>query len=239
MAEKLLIDGDQFLYRAAAAVETEVRWDEDNHVLFSNYEEALDVFWGLVNKLDKVFPGNEKYLAFTGTNLFRTKLSPSYKGGRSRKPLCYSRMLETILELPNARRYEGLEADDVLGIWATGKLKGGIIVSEDKDLKTIPGRLYRQDEVVKITEDEANYQWMWQTLNGDTTDGYPGCPGIGAVKAGKVLASAASTSVADMWMAVVEAFGDPEEALLQARMARILRAEDWNSKTKEVILWTP
>jgi hypothetical protein len=36
MKPTLLIDGDLILYRSTSAVEKEVRWDEDNHVLFSN-----------------------------------------------------------------------------------------------------------------------------------------------------------------------------------------------------------
>ena len=46
-----------------------------------------------------------------------------------------------------------------------------------------------------------------------------------------------------MWNAVVETFkknGLSEKVALQeARMTRILRAEDYNFKTKKPILWSP
>ena len=38
-----------------------------------------------------------------------------------------------------------------------------------------------------INEKEANYFHMLQTLTGDPTDGYKGCPNIGKVTAEKIL----------------------------------------------------
>ncbi|NIW82658.1 MAG: phage exonuclease, partial [Thermoplasmata archaeon] len=55
------------------------------------------------------------------------------------------------------------------------------MVSNDKDLMTIPGKLYRpmNDERLTITKVEADRFWMKQTLMGDKTDGYDGIPGVG------------------------------------------------------------
>jgi hypothetical protein len=39
----------------------------------------------------------------------------------------------------------------------------------------------------EITEAQADRFHMIQTLTGDVTDGYPGCPGIGPVKAEQIL----------------------------------------------------
>jgi DNA polymerase-1 len=62
---------------------------------------------------------------------------------------------------------------------------------------------------------------MYQTLVGDTSDGYPGCPGIGPVKAEKVL------GMPPNWQDVVGAYRAAKlteaDALVQARVARILR----------------
>ena len=141
-----------------------------------------------------------------------------------------------------------LEGDDVLGILATSPVivKGEkVIVSLDKDLKTIPGLICDMREPItiqEITEEEADYNHMYQTLVGDTADGYPGCPGIGPVSATKLLADVPRT-YADMWPAVVKAYekkGLSEEvALVQAQIARICRRDDYDFKKKEVILWTP
>jgi len=120
-----------------------------------------------------------------------------------------------------------------------------IIVSEDKDMQTIPGYVYNpaKDTAERlITEEMADYFFFMQTLMGDTTDGYKGCPGIGEVSAAKVLDKAIADGV-PLWTAVTEQFIkkglDVDEALVQARMARILRAEDYNIKTHEVKLWEP
>ena len=72
-----------------------------------------------------------------------------------------------------------LEADDAMGIYAT-KHPGNIIVSPDKDMRQIPGKLYNMDEVIDITPEDG-MQWHYiQTLAGDQTDGYSGVPGIGS-----------------------------------------------------------
>ena len=135
-----------------------------------------------------------------------------------------------------------------MGILSTNKkiLKGKkIIISEDKDMKTIPGYLYNPNNpnlgVVKVSLDEANKFWMYQTLIGDTTDNYKGCKGIGDKKATAILEGL--TTVEEMWEAVVETYlskGMKErDALMNARVARICRTEDYDFKTKEVKLWKP
>ena len=76
-------------------------------------------------------------------------------------------------------------------------------------------------------------------LPGDTVDGYPGCKGVGPVAAKRLL----SESGEDRWQAIVTAYektgATAEDALIQAQIARICRASDFNFKTKEVIPWTP
>ncbi len=136
-----------------------------------------------------------------------------------------------------------LEADDVCGIMATdpSAKEDRIIVSEDKDLKTIPGLLYNpnHDTLEEIDELQADYWHMTQTLVGDATDGYAGCPSIGPVTAEKILKDA--TSLSEMWERVVRTYEkknlSEEAALTQARVARILRHQDY--KEGKPILWTP
>ena len=74
-----------------------------------------------------------------------------------------------------------LEADDAMGIYAT-KLTGNIIVSPDKDMKQIPGKLYNLEDTITITPEEGAKWHLIQTLAGDQTDGYSGVPGIGVKK---------------------------------------------------------
>ena len=104
-------------------------------------------------------------------------------------------------------------------------------------MKSIAGAMSIGGNLLIITEKEADYWHFFQTLTGDTIDGYSGCPGIGAVNAKRILDEDPS------WESVVKTFNKKgfteEDALVQARCARILRASDYNFDTEEVILWTP
>lgn len=250
----LLIDGDLILYKATSAVEVDWRYDDDHHILFSNAAEAFDLFKQQIEGFQLALGAEFVRIAFTRGQSFRNDVYPQYKAPRlgNRKPLAFADVRERAEREYHCAHVPGLEADDVLGIWATNdKFKDAIIVSEDKDLKTIPCRLYRQNELIEIGEDEAFYNFMFQTLAGDTTDGYSGCPGVGPVKAEKVLAAAyEKASEADedeleaiIWKAVVETYEKAglteDDALVQARCARILRSSDWNVAKREPILWTP
>jgi DNA polymerase-1 len=80
---------------------------------------------------------------------------------------------------------------------------------------------------------------MFQTLVGDTSDGYKGCPGVGKVKAEKLLAGN-DKLYWEIVRATFEKAGLTEQdALTQARLARILRFSDWDNEKKEPILWSP
>jgi DNA polymerase-1 len=133
----------------------------------------------------------------------------------------------------------GLEGDDCLGIIATKPDSDCIIVSDDKDLKTIPGRLFRPaaGESLTISEADADRFFLTQVLTGDTTDGYKGVPGIGPKKAETILGPRPH------WGAVEQAFIKAgltkDDAITQARLARILRWSDWDAQKGEPILWKP
>jgi DNA polymerase-1 len=143
------------------------------------------------------------------------------------------------------RAFPGLEADDVMGVLATHpktvRESQPIIISQDKDMQTIPTQVWRQGELMTISEEQADRYHMFQTLVGDTSDGYKGCPGVGKVKAEKFLDGCNGT--AGMWEGVKylyeKASLTEQDALTQARLARILRWSDWNNEKKEPILWTP
>jgi DNA polymerase-1 len=239
----LLIDGDIICYEAASAVEQEIQWDDDLWTLHSNLDEAKR----LVE--DKLLGWQERFsadtvIAFSDSANFRKTIFPNYKMNRKakRKPIVYKPLKQWMEGVWESYQRPGLEGDDVLGILATHPkaLRGQkIIVSIDKDMKTIPGYVWNPDkdvEPVFIYPDEADYMHLYQTLTGDATDGYPGLPGCGPKGAEKVLEE-------PTWKAVVEAYAKKglteEDALVQARCARILRYTDYDFKNKEVKLWLP
>jgi DNA polymerase-1 len=92
--------------------------------------------------------------------------------------------------------------------------------------------------LIDVTEEDAWRNFLTQTLTGDVTDGFPGCPGIGPVTAKKLLDTKGAT-----WETVkhvyLKAGLTEEDALTQARCARILHESDWDFEKGEVILWNP
>lgn len=117
-----------------------------------------------------------------------------------------------------------------------------------------------------ITAREAVKSHYIQALAGDAVDGYPGCPGIGMKRAteivenpeglkategvvtrgprkGEKVTKWVSTGPSSVWHAVVcqyEKAGLTEkDALITARLAKILLAGDYNMDTKEITLWEP
>jgi DNA polymerase-1 len=73
---------------------------------------------------------------------------PNYKAKRGgRKPLCFKALKERVFETYDCMVFNGLEADDVLGIIATsGTYENPIIVSQDKDMLTIPTTVWREEK---------------------------------------------------------------------------------------------
>ena len=162
-----------------------------------------------------------------------------------------------------------LEADDILGILSTHPtlIEGRkVITSIDKDMKTIPGLLHGADGLVEVTPEEAARYHMAQTLSGDAVDNYAGCPGLGKQRAEEIVNNPtilvpyehelkrgprkgqtetryAEEPTEDLWAAVVSRFtaaGQTEEdALMNARLARICQYTEYDFKKKEVILWKP
>ena len=255
-----LIDADILAYQAAAVSEKATDWGDGLWTLHAFEEEAALAFETTLNRVLEKVEATNFLLAFSDSQNWRKDVLPTYKGNRAetRKPM----LLKWVRQYAN--KYDCLsiptfEGDDVMGIWATTKSKLDpvrefIICTTDKDLKTIPGKHYNfgRDEFFEISEHQADYWHMMQTLTGDATDGYAGCPGCGPVGAKKILQKALDegTPWANpeqlkeiYWKHVVAAydkagFGE-EEALAQARVARILRAEDYDDIQKKVILWTP
>ena len=236
---RLLIDADFIVYKCCAACETEIDYGEDVIFVTSNFSDAYNAVKREIQQIQDVFGSFSKpILFFSDSKNFRKKISPDYKGHRNRKKPCgYKRVIRNLKIEYDVCIMPELEADDAMGIYAT-KLTGNIIVSPDKDMRQIPGKLYNLEDTTTITPEEGARWHLIQTLAGDQTDGYSGVPGIG-VKRAETLFNKEGYS----WATVVKAFEDKglteEDALLNARLARILTVEDYDSKQKEPRLWTP
>ena len=237
---KILIDCDYIVYKCCAAAETEMDFGDDVIVVTSTFSDAYKCVKRDLDRIQSDLGSfdDELILFFTSPNNFRKKILPEYKGHRQRKKPCgFKRIISELKKNYRVILKDTLEADDALGIYAT-KYPGNIIVSPDKDMRQIPGKLYDFKETVDITPEEGAKWHLIQTMSGDNTDGYSGVPGIGVKKAEKIFEEKGYT-----WQAVVETFIEKElteeDALCNARLARILQTSDYDHKNKEPILWTP
>ena len=235
----LLIDADFIVYKCCAACETEIDYGEDVIFVTSNFSDAYKAVTAEISKITSHFGGfAEPILFFSDTKNFRKKISPDYKGHRNRKKPCgYKRVISNLKIQYNVVIMKELEADDAMGIYAT-QHPGNVIVSPDKDMRQIPGKLYNMDEVQTITPAEGAQWHLIQTLAGDQTDGYGGVPGIGIKRAVALFEEHGYT-----WKTCVDAFAakdlDEETALVNARLAKILTVHDYDFDAGEPRLWTP
>lgn len=237
---KLLVDADYIVYKSCASCEYEIDYGSDVIVVASRFSEALQAVENELKKIGNHFPfaTPEKVLFFSDSTNFRKQIDPDYKGHRNRKKPCgYRRVIN---ELHNRYRcviMPTLEADDALGIEQTLE-EGNVIVSPDKDMRQIPGQIFNMEETMSVTPEEGHKWHFMQTLAGDQTDGYSGVPGIGLKRAEQLFEKEGYT-----WETVLGAFEakglTEEDALRNARLARILTCNDYDFKTNKPILWTP
>ena len=260
MSRTVIIDGDVVVYKVAegCAGSYEIVTDEDDEFIYRNIgwaskQQAKDYVENFIDKICKDFKADSVAICLSDMKAnFRKEINPNYKANRKAiKPILYEFIRNYIVNESGYKLYEKptLEADDVIGILATTDkiIKGDKVVwSFDKDFKTIPCKFHRATPTGKsvskiISPEEADWWFMYQTLIGDTVDGYGGCKGIGDKTARKILGEIGENPIYVMWQSVIDAYKSKgyteEDALRNARMARILRAEDYDFKKKEVKLW--
>ncbi len=254
----LLIDADLLIYRFACAAERPIDWGNDFWTLHSDARGARQLVDSWVEGVAAKTHATAVIMCVSDDVNFRYSVYPEYKSNRKdhRKPVCFGELRRHVLESYTSGTMANLEADDMMGLLANFRAPQGItgggsptpkpdykgieihnpvIVSEDKDMLTVPCKLWRKGKLEVVTQAQAHYNHMTQTLVGDTTDGYPGCPGQGPVSSARTL-----FDTSNLWAAVVAAFEKKglteEDALVQARCAKILH-EGYNFESGEVSLW--
>jgi DNA polymerase-1 len=237
---KALIDADYTVYKSCAGAEEDLDWGDDVITVVSRFSEALKNVERDLTKIKNEFIWDvpQLILFFSDSENFRKKIYPDYKGHRNRKKPCgYKRVITELGKRYEVIKLPTLEADDALGIYATAHT-GNIVCSPDKDLRQIPGKLYDMKELTTIDPIEGAKWHLIQTLAGDQTDGYSGVPGIGIKRAVALFEEHGYT-----WKTVVKAFEDKDltedDALMNARLAKILTCNDYDPIEHTVIPWTP
>lgn len=177
-----------------------------NQVRTADYD--LDKLrYAIDNMMDDILErtgATEYFLFFSGRDVFRHRIGAdpvrgsTYKTNRrpENKPLMLEESKEILREYQHFSHPE-LEADDLLGIFQG---PDSIICSIDKDLLQIPGRHFdiRKKEFKLVTQASGWKHFCMQLLTGDAVDGIHGLPGIGAVKAAKLLDKMQSESTSSM-----------------------------------------
>ena len=233
----LLVDGDIVAYKAATVAETPIDWGDGFWTLHAFEQDVIQNMSVFMNEI-KEQSGCSKFITcLSGDKLYRKEVAPYYKANRkgTRKPMLLNFAKKYLADNYNGKVEERLEADDLLGILGSAD-KNTVIWSADKDLLTIPAYHLLDGKVTEVDEAEADYWFLYQTLVGDSTDNYKGCPAVGAKTADKLLQENGAT-----WQTVVDAYAakglGEEIAIENARLARILRDGEYNFKTKKVKLW--
>lgn len=233
MRKFALLDGDIILYRAAVKSLAQL-------LPIYDFIDKTVQEWTIKSELKDSFI----CLSPRDCSNFRKRLYPRYKSQRPEKPSGYWDLYEHCTKHYPTRSRNFLEADDLMGLIVTDpRYSESVLVSVDKDLDTLPGLHVNPDKsdgVYRISPQKADYWWRFQTLTGDASDNYPGCPQVGKLRAERLLA------VEDSWGTVFNTFTKAgqtrADTIMQARMARLLRYGDVQLKpgnALEVKLWNP
>ena len=240
-----VIDADIILYKACRVAEEEVNWGNDQYVLWSNLNLVKTIIDDQIDLIVDQMEADRSILCFSDVKNYRKELNPEYKANRrgGRKPLCFKPALQLCKDTYPFRLFENLEGDDVVGIIGTTENENDyVIVSEDKDLLTIPGLHWDLNlkKIFRIEDDEADFNFYKQALMGDVVDNYKGCPKIGKVSSENILRDAEKKGE-DLWQTVVNKYLKAglteEDAIINGRMARILRRDEYDLITNKIKLW--
>jgi DNA polymerase-1 len=245
MKKTLLIDGDVLAYQSAFIAQANIQWEGELWTTHSDL--ALAKNW-VIERLEmfKEKTGADAFvIAISDKNNFRRKLNPLYKANRRSKfaPIGLSPMRDWMAEEYGTVIYPNLEADDTIAIMATDLTpdEERIIVSIDKDFKSVPCTFYdfNRDEIHDVSVEDANKYHLMQTMAGDPVDGYKGIPGVGVVKAMRLLDKNGAN-----WDTVLKSYSDAqlteEEALTNAWMAYLIQHKEFDPVNQQLkYLWMP
>jgi len=245
MNKTLLIDADVLAFEASVIAEESIEWKEEMWTVHADMALAKARIVNRVEQFKEKLQADDIVMALTDRANYRRILNPDYKSNRSksRLPIILKQVKKWIIEEMDGQLWPNLEADDVISILATDKKmdEETIIVSIDKDFKSVPGIYYdfNKDETHHVSQEDADRYHLIQTLTGDATDGYSGVPKVGAVTAKRLLDKEGYD-----WDVVKKCYEDvgltENDALMNAWMARLLQADNYCFRTNTIKkLWTP
>lgn len=256
-----LLDGDLIAYELAFGCQ---RFEEDKLVLIPVEEVNKRVLSKIGEICAEVYATEPPIIYFTGKTNFRNDIAKSkpYKGNRKGDKPHYLKYIRSFLMANyESELVEGLEADDLMSIRQTERLKfkDTIICTRDKDLRQVPGLHYgwecgkqpsfgpkwvdKHGELtlkgrkLKGTGDMLLYAQM---LLGDNTDNIGGARGWADIRTYELLKDCPDEL--SLYKAVEgvynELYGDRAMELLTetANLVFMIRSFDTDGK---YIMWSP
>jgi len=238
-----LIDADSILYKYASIYQEVFSWDTENITIETDLATAKKDMVFFIEGIKQKNKCTSYELILSPSRTFRYDVDETYKANRKAPdfPLLLMEPLRDFMisEL-GAYRCINIEADDYVVAKATGDSDKYIICHIDKDLNQAKGKHYNYNtqEKYTVTEEDADFFFYQQVLEGDSVDNIKGCPGIGRVKALKLLTSVTPDKY---WETIVAAYekagGTEEDAIRNARLVRMLRHDEYSFETGEIILY--
>ena len=191
----VLIDADSIYYRAALSVTKDIQKFEQIHKA-----RMRDIMRSTLDHIQRNTSGMKTMTAVKGlpaTPNFRKLVAKDYKSTRKEQTDIVKEALtygwQWFRDHKSGITADGMEADDLVCIWANELDAGGvqyILAHIDKDLDQIPGwhfNFFKDEPPYWVDDDDANYKLMHQCLTGDTSDNIAGLKGIGPKKADAIL----------------------------------------------------
>lgn len=243
----LLLDADSFVYSYALTHQMAMAWTAELWTYKADRRGAeLSLAANIESLLEETKCSRLMVALSDAERNYRKEVSSTYKSGRLHvnRPVLYRALREFLTAEYGAVCLARLEGDDLLSMWATEPAADErVMCSIDKDIRGVPGELYNpmRETTEHISHDDAERWFITQTLTGDRTDGYAGCPGLGPKRTDEILRKWGE--VEDVWRElVVPAYAkaglSEGVALENARCARLLRHGEFR-ESGEVRLWSP
>ena len=201
-----LIDADSILFKVCCTQTT-------NSGIRKHIKEELSY-------IDRKCMYDRVQIALKGKGNFRYNVFPDYKSNRPnldedlRKRLNYAH--EWVLDNYPAVTADGMEADDLVSIWAWEALNKEmpyIVAHIDKDLDQIPGEHFNFNKKIKYTVSamDGYKKLIEQWITGDSADGIPGIKGYGPAKAKKAINGVLPENLEDCVRRLYKSLGYDQE----------------------------
>lgn len=247
-------DGDYIIHTVSNLALKAIKLDSGITTIHCHRDEVIEKFNLLMDKINSYINCDRHIFCFSDSKNFRTLIYPEYKDNREYKEIFHivkKQLKDYIVNNYTSCQKPYLEADDIQGIVAgyhqSREDREVIIVSIDKDLRTIKGKHFNPDKpelgIESVNYYEADLNLWTQVLAGDKADGYKGCWQYGDKSANEFLKKHFKFLGFDeeMHNLVKKEFiekGHSEEYFYQmARCARILRYEDYDYEQSKIKLW--